>query len=114
MDALADLTYDDDGLIPAIIQTVASAQEEINRFSITLTHLSTYKQFRVFRDFLRREVTGVKSVRQTRVRKNSVSIVVEFQGGKDRFFERVLTHENLPFSLSIDQAEEEIVFIVGQ
>jgi hypothetical protein len=78
---------------------------------ITLKGLSSYKQFRTFRDFLRRDVSGVKSVRQTRVRKDSISVAVEFQGEKKRFVERVLNHENLPFLVKLDQGEDEgIVF----
>jgi len=49
---------------------------------------------------------GVKSVRQIRVRKNSISIAVEFQGDRYRFLDRVLNHENLPFHLNIAETEE--------
>ena len=69
-------------LTPTIIRSSAADQEMISRVEITLKGLSSYKQFRLFRDFLRRDVTGVKSVRQTRVRKDSMSIAVEFKGDK--------------------------------
>ena len=78
---------------------------------ITLKGLSSYKQFRVFRDFLRRDVSGVKSVRQTRVRKDAISIAVEFQGDRKSFVERVLNHENLPFLVKLDQGEEEEILL---
>ena len=94
-------------LTPAIIRYTASDRGRVRHLEITLNGLSSYKQFRAFRDFLRRDVSGVKSVRQTRVRKDSISIAVEFQGDRKRFVERVLNHENLPFLVKLDQGEEE-------
>jgi hypothetical protein len=93
-------------LAPVIIQAGAPDNEKVHHLDITLTGLKTYNQFREFRDFLRNSVTGVKSVRQTRVRKGSISIAVEFRGDRDRFIDRVLKHKNLPFSLDFDQTEE--------
>ena len=83
---------------------------------ITLKGLSSYKQFRVFRDFLRRDVSGVKSVRQTRVRKDAISIAVEFEGDRKSFVERILNHENLPFLVKLekDEGEEEILFRIDK
>jgi hypothetical protein len=78
---------------------------------ITLKGLSSYKQFRAFRDFLRRDVSGVKSVRQTRVRKDAISVAVEFQGDRKRFVERVLNHENLPFLVKLDPGEDEEIVL---
>lgn len=74
---------------------------------VTLKGLSSYKQFRVLRDFLRRDVPGVKSVRQTRVRKDAISIAVEFEGDRKSFVERVINHDNLPFLVRLEQGEEE-------
>ena len=94
-------------LTPAIIRYTASDRGRVRHLEITLKGLSSYKQFRTFRDFLRRDVSGVKSVRQTRVRKDSISIAVEFQGDRKKFVERVLNHENLPFLVKLEQGEEE-------
>ena len=49
-------------LCPCIIRTVASEQGEIHPLKVTLTGTSRPKQFWIFRDFLRGEVPGVKSV----------------------------------------------------
>ena len=51
-------------------------------------------------------VAGVNSVRQIRVRKNSISIAVEFQGERSEFVQRVLNHEKLPFAINLDKTEE--------
>ena len=94
-------------LTPSIVRFTASDRGKVRHIEVTLKGLSSYKQFRMFRDFLRRDVEGVKSVRQTKVRKDSISIAVEFQGDKNRFVDRVLNHENLPFLLRLDHDEGE-------
>jgi len=98
-------------LTPTIIQVSASEQETTNRVEITVKGLSSFKQFRLLRDFLRRDVTGVKSVRQTRIRKDSISIAVEFKGDKYELLDRVLNHENLPFELNLHQTAEDRILL---
>jgi hypothetical protein len=97
-------------LTPTIIRYAASDRARVRQLEVTLSDLSSYRQFRLFRDFLKRDVTGVKSVRQSRVRKNSISIAVDFQGDRNGFVERVLKHENLPFPMKLEQKEEEGIF----
>jgi len=98
-------------LTPTIIQVSASEQETTNRVEITVKGLSSFKQFRLLRDFLRRDVTGVKSVRQTRIRKDSISIAIEFMGDKYELLDRVLNHENLPFELNLHQTAEDRILL---
>jgi len=95
-----------DRLTPTIVRTVRFDHEKVHQFEITLKDLDSLKRFRIFRDFLRRDVVGVKSVRQTRVRKNSISIAIEFQGERNGFLDSVLNHENLPFPLNVVQTKE--------
>ncbi|MCD6297696.1 MAG: DUF2066 domain-containing protein [Deltaproteobacteria bacterium] len=100
-------------LTPIIIQVSASDQETINRIEITVKGLSSFKQFRLLRDFLRRDIAGVKSVRQTRIRKDSISIAVEFKGDKYELLDRVLNHENLPLEINLHQiADNKILLTV--
>jgi hypothetical protein len=98
-------------LTPSIVRFTASDRGRVRHIEITLQGLSSYKQFRMFRDFLRRDVEGVKSVRQIKVRKDSISIAVEFQGDKNRFVERVTSHENLPFLLRLEHDEGERILL---
>ena len=93
-------------LTPAIIRSVMADQQKICHLMITIQNLENLRQFRAFRDFLRKDVKGVRSVRQTGARKNSISIVVEFQGHRNKFMDRVLNHQNLPFQIIYDQTEE--------
>ncbi len=95
-----------DRMAPAIFRMAAVDHEKAQHIEITLIGLNNYRQFRIFRDFLKRDVAGVKSVKQIRVRRNSISIAVEFQGDKYRFLDCVLNHENIPFPLSLSETEE--------
>ncbi len=91
---------------PAMIRTTALDHDQIRKLEITLIGLNNYKQFKTFVDFLQKQVIGVQSVRQIRVRKNSISIEVEFQGDRYRFLDRVLNHESLPFAMDLAETEE--------
>ncbi|MCJ7775929.1 MAG: hypothetical protein MUP08_06035, partial [Desulfobulbaceae bacterium] len=72
-------------LCPCIIRAVASEHGEIHPLEVTLTGTNKPKQFWVFRDFLRDKVVGVKSVIPSKIKGNSVSATVEFQGDGDKF-----------------------------
>jgi hypothetical protein len=75
--------------------------------------LRSFRQFRDFKDFLEKRVPGVKSVRQTRLRGNSVSVAVVFLGDEEKFVESVSNHENLPFKADWAKTEEgEIVVLI--
>ncbi len=93
-------------LTPAIFQAAGSGHKEFHILDVTLTGLKTYRQFVDFRNFLRKDVPGIKSVRQTRVRKDSISIEVEFEGDENKFMESVLNHENLPLLLDFNRTED--------
>jgi len=93
-------------LTPSIIQLAGAEPEKIERLEIMLKGMTTYKQFTTLRDFLTREVPGVKSVKQTRARKDSIAVAVEFQGSGDTFLDRLLHHGKLPFPLQLEQKDE--------
>lgn len=100
-------------LTPTIIRVSVSDQKMVNSVEITIKGLTNFRQFSLLRDFLRKDVTGVKSVRQTRIRKDSISIAIEFTGDKYELLGRVLNHENLPLEINFHQTEEgEIVLTV--
>jgi len=115
MEALGTLA---DGLAarmaPAITRSV-TARRSGNQLEVLLKGLGSYREFRVLRDFLRRDVSGIESVRQTRVRKDSITIVIQYQGDKNRLLDRILNHEKLPFPLEVNYTKEDrIIFISGK
>ena len=81
-------------------------ETETAQLSLTLKGLRSFRQFREFKDFLEKKVPGVKSVRQTRLRGNSVSLAVEYLGDEEKFVERVSNHEKLPFKGDWAKTEE--------
>ena len=98
-------------LAPIIIQTAASQRKKARILDVTITGLKTYRQFMEFSDFLVKNVKGVKSLKQTRTRKDSISIEVKFEGDEKKFIERILRHESLPFLLDYSLTEEGNILI---
>ena len=100
-------------MIPPIIKAIEPPEENIQNLEISLKGLKNFQQFRAYRDFLKKEIDGVKSVRQTRIRGDAMSISVEFVGDREQFLDRATTHENLPFDveLKIDENGEIIIKI---
>lgn len=93
-------------LTPTITRVSASDQGMVNRVEITIKGLNSFVQFRLLRDFLRKDVKGVKSVKQTRLRKDSISIAIEFTGDQYELLDRVLNNENLPMEINLHRTEE--------
>jgi hypothetical protein len=98
-------------LTPAIIKAAGAGPETTQTLEITLTGLKSTKQFMDFREFLEKKVTGVKSVKQTRFRNDSISIEVQFKGDENSFMAAVMNHENRPFLLNHRMTEEGIILI---
>jgi hypothetical protein len=69
-----------------------------NTFEVALHGLTSFKQFRVFKDFLKRDIAGVQSVIQKRISGSTMTISVTFAGDADGFLNKVLNHERLPFT----------------
>ncbi len=102
-------------MIPPIIKAMEPPEENIQQLEISLKGLKNFQQFRAYRDFLKKEIEGVKSVRQTRIRGDAMSISVEFTGDKEQFLDRATTHENLPFEVELKINEDgEIVIKIQE
>jgi hypothetical protein len=89
-------------LFPIIHRSAISGKGESSKIMITLNGLHSYRQYRMFRDFLTKEISGVKSVKQVKVRSNAMSIAVEFQGERNELLDRMLNHENIPFPITLE------------
>lgn len=100
---------------PLIIRSVTADKAKIHTFTIILENISSFKQSKIFKDFLIKDIKGVKSVIQTNVRGDSIYFNVDFQGDKDKFIQHVLNHENLPFTLYFKITEDgKILFEIEQ
>ncbi len=100
-------------LTPTIIQILTADSVKIHYLEVTIRGVENPRQVKEFRDFLRNDVTGIESVKQTRIRKNSVSFEVEYRGGRKRFLDRILKHKGPPFSLDLVQTEDEQIVLTA-
>ncbi len=102
-----------DGLIPLIFKNIRSTGREISRFEITLEGLKSLRQFREFKEFLQNEIPGVQAVTQTRIKGQSLTVMIDFTGDKEHFLDMVSGHERLPFHAGMTKSEaDEILFII--
>lgn len=86
-------------LTPCLVRSGKSDEPALIRLSVRLENLHSLREATVFRGFLSKDVSGVQSVKQTRMKKDSVSFEVEFKGTQETFLNQVLNHENPPFPL---------------
>jgi len=96
---------------PIIIKTMEVSEASTNQLEIALKGLVNFKQFRQLKDFIEKDIWGVKSVKQTRVKDNSIYILVEFTGDENRFLETLVNHGNLPFKVEVTRTSDGEVII---
>jgi hypothetical protein len=93
-------------LTPAIVQAAGPKQQEVQTLDVTLTGLTTYRQFMDFRNFLKKNVSGIISIKQTKVTKDSISMEIDYKGDENKFIKSVLNHEKLPLLLDHTLTED--------
>jgi len=91
---------------PALLKAIKAPVDSVNRLEIAIKGLRSFKQFRELIGFFKENVAGVKSVTQTRVRGDLISIMVEFSGAKDKFLDMLPNHENLPFRADVSETDD--------
>lgn len=100
---------------PRILNTLQSKETTLNQLELVLQGVSNFKQFRVFKDFLENRITGVESVKQTRIKDNAMYISVEYFGDEKRFLDMISTQESLPFATDVTKTEDgEIHVLIKQ
>jgi len=99
-------------LSPRISSTIQSKEATLNQLELVLQGVRNFNQFRVFKDFLENGISGVESVKQTRVRDNAMSISVEFFGDEKRFLDMISTQKSLPFVTDVKKSEEGEIYVL--
>ncbi len=74
---------------PQIVKAFGKKDEETNKILITLMDAKSFEEFRLFRNFLDKEVGGIKSAVQSRIKGNSITVSVEFSGTRDAFVNKL-------------------------
>ncbi|MDB9822454.1 hypothetical protein OAC89_02010 [Deltaproteobacteria bacterium] len=91
---------------PSVIKSFEVIEEEINFFEVEIKGLRNLKQLWILTDFLKSDINGVKSVIQKRIKRNSITVSVEFAGDGDRFLDRVKENNRFPFLADVSKTEE--------
>jgi len=93
-------------LSPIIIKAMEAPETTTNQIEIAIKGIRNFKQFKQFKEFMEKGIWGVKSVKQTKVKDNSIYVLVEFIGDESRFIETLGSHQNLPFQVEVTRAAE--------
>ncbi len=102
-------------LSPKISSTMQSKETMLNQLELVLQGVTNFNQFRMFKDFLENGISGVESVKQTRISHNAMSISVEFYGDEKRFLDMISTQETLPFATDVERTEKgETLILIRQ
>ncbi len=83
-------------------------------FEVVLRGLKDYVQYRRLKNFLSKEIPGVKEFVQSRIGSHYVSFRVQFQGDEEKFASLVMYHDALPVPIqSVEKKEGQVVFVVS-
>lgn len=93
-------------LIPIMIEDFQEGEGEVNTIEVELRGLRGFEQFRVFRDFLNRDISGVKSVTPARIKGSSMTLLVEFTGKEEILMDKIKRNMTLPYRAEMNQAED--------
>ncbi len=101
-------------LSPKIWNTMQFQDATLCRIGLALQGLRSFSQLRAFKGFLENDISGVKSVKQTRVRDDTVFISVEFFGDEQRLIDMISTQTSLPFMTDVKRTEEGEIFVTAR
>jgi hypothetical protein len=90
---------------PQIIKALGKTDGKSNKIAITLKDAKNYEEFRVFKKFLEDEIGGIKSVVQSRIKGNSITMSVEFFGARDAFINKLKASKKIPVQADITDVE---------
>jgi hypothetical protein len=93
-------------LSPVIIGSREFAEKKHHAFPLVLMGVKNFRQYKAFRDFLSNDIQGVLSVKQKKIRGNTLFLSVEYDGGSDELIDMVSNHPKRPFPLAIMKNEE--------
>ena len=93
-------------LSPAIIRSFEEIEEEISLFEVEFKGLRSLKQLQILTNSLKSDIRGVKSVIQKRIKRDCITVSVEFAGDVDMFLDRVKKYEKFPFLADVSKTEE--------
>lgn len=97
--------------VPQIIKSFETTVEDTNKIFITLEDVNSFEEFRVIKEFLEKEIKGIKSVVQSRVKGRSMTVSVEFLGTRDELINELKGNKGLPVQADITDVESDEIVI---
>ncbi len=98
-------------LTPYIVTAFKDEQLIKNTFKIRLTGLDTFRQLKLFTEFLVSDVKGVESVVQSRISGDILTIDAEFTGTIDLLITRMKESLRFPFPADVRISEEGVISV---
>jgi len=102
-------------LVPAMMGEAEAEKPTPRELEVALKGFGSFRQVREVMEFLKRDIKGVESVKQTRIRGNYIILSVQFLGEEDSFLEMVSKNKNLSFDMNVERTVEgPILFSIGK
>jgi hypothetical protein len=92
-------------LAPKILKLSGRNSVNLNRIEIMLEDINNFEEIRVFKKFLEDEISGVKSVTQSRIKGRVMGLSVEYSGSRDALLSRLKGKTKLPIQADISAEE---------
>lgn len=92
---------------PAIRKAVESREIKTSRIEIMVRGLRSYRELKIIKEALEREVEGVNSVTQSSLGGDFVRLMVDFSGSRQEFVDRLSERQTLPFAKDAESKEDE-------
>jgi len=104
-----------DRLIPSMLSLGSGTSAGVQHIQITLKGMRNHQEFKNLQQFLKEDLPGVQSVRQSRMSQGLLSIEVDFTGSRERLLSQLLNQEKLPLRLVLESATDtQIILQVAQ
>jgi hypothetical protein len=94
-------------LCPAIRKAIEIEEVKTNQIEVVVKGLRSFRDLKGVKEFLEKEIRGVRSVRQTKLGKDFVGLMVEFSGDRQEFLNLISGQAGVPFVREEGKPEED-------
>ena len=99
------------GLTPAVLGEFKAPEIKVAELEISLQGVKHLRQFNEFMNFLEQDVTGVESVRPTKVKGNVIELTVMFMGDPDGLLDLLTKQDVLSFQMNLNRYSDKGIMI---
>jgi hypothetical protein len=88
-------------LSPGILMLSKKSNADLNKIDIMMRDVNNFEELRLFIKFLEEEISGIKSVVQSRIKGPVIGLSVEYSGSRDALLNKLKGNRNLPLQAEI-------------